>query len=175
MDLTLKHSEQKKDREVFTELSKEVRGMIESKPDWKERPREMLQKVLDKINETKPKLSILNTDETEREFAGFLREELRNSGKVLVSQMNNVQNFKILDGQSPRSTPVKLEIETWVDISTISHLMENPITTSSRGLAKLLEMPDKELAERVGSAEIVARVVFNEIINEVEAKKKQNQ
>ncbi|MEM3556052.1 MAG: hypothetical protein QXF56_05015 [Candidatus Micrarchaeia archaeon] len=163
MSIAFKQAEQRRTEEEFRELANGIMGMIDSKPDWKEKPKEFLLKVLDRINETKPKLQFPVADEIENRFTLFLENELKNTGKLLASRMENPWNSRILDGQSLKSNPVNLEIEAWVDLSTINKLIQFANRQNIGGLSKLLELPEKDISELVNSFEISSRVEFNKL------------
>lgn len=164
MGIAFKQIEEKKVQEHFTELSKKIIEMIDSKPDWKEKPREFLLRVAERINETKNKLPFPIADEIETRFTIFLDNELRNTGKLLASKMNSPSNFRILDAQSPNNS-LNLEIEAWVDISTINRLIQFANRQNIDGLSKLLELSDNDISELVNSFEVSSRIEFNKLCN----------
>jgi hypothetical protein len=153
MNLAFKSKELREENERLAELSHTIREMVEANPDWKERPKEFMQKVLGKIDEIKPKFIL--PAETEKRFGLFMENELKQA--ALLPAPDPTIKLRILDSAPP--TPHDAIItdmmnrDILVDVAIITRLITYANKESTEGLKKLLEKPDSEVKELVSRFE----------------------
>jgi hypothetical protein len=149
MNIAFKSKELREENKNLLELSNTIIELVEANLDWKEKPKELMQKVLDRINEVKPKFIFSN--ETEKRLGIFLENELKEAA-ALPTQDSTIK-LRILDSK-PLSHDDKIltdmiRRDILVDVATITKLITYANRESTQGLTKLLEKPDSEIKELV--------------------------
>ncbi len=143
MNLGFKYAQHAEKEARFAELADGVRELIEADINWKERPREMLKKVSEKIKAAEG--SLLTFGETEMKFALFLDDAVKQSAKTPAGK--NPAAVKILNRNI--DNVVDMEKEILIDMGTLAKLIIYANEQSTDGLSKFIENSDSEIMRKV--------------------------
>jgi hypothetical protein len=144
MSFAFKYAKNTEKEARFAELAEGIRELIEADMNWKEKPRELLKKVAEKIK-TVDSGSLATFGETEMRFGIFLKEAVKEVAKAPVEK--NPASVKILNRGV--DNVIDREKEVLTDLGTLAQLMLLADRQSTGGLSKLIEKPDSQLRDDI--------------------------
>jgi len=140
MSFGFKYAQHTEKEARFAEIADGVRELIEADMNWKEKPKELLKKVSEKIKALDSG-SLLTFGETEMKFGLFLEDAVKQAAKTPTGK--NPAAVKILDRRADNVMEREKEILT--DLGTVAQLILHANRQSTQGLIKLIEKPDSEI------------------------------